>query len=167
MPHVIEVQREAGVRFPDVCPFCTERPADTTMVHRFQKAVGGIPGIAVRYQWSEMPLPLCSPCARYFRVSIRAGTLMAVVPLLVAFVLVMTNVLTPWIVTALAVVSSAGVLAGMAIGCWRVLRLRRFRVGYFNDRSVLFFTSSQRYAAAFARANGVTAEQRLFVFRWR
>jgi hypothetical protein len=63
-------------------------------------------------------------------------------------------------VTAAGAISVAGILVCVWQGGW----LRRFRLAYLRDDQASFFARSEKYATAFADANGVPAKYALFVF---
>ncbi len=162
MPYIVTLNA-SSLRWPDVCPFCGSSPSTGGIERTYTRLTGFWLFFATEVS-GRYSTPACQACQTRARRLWFAGLGLTVLPwvlLLGAMFLVPHIVFSgPIPVGAAGAISVAGILVYVWRGGW----LRRFRLSYLRDGQATFSARSEKYATAFADANGVPVKYALFVF---
>ncbi len=163
MPWTVALNREPV--YPEVCPYCRKRPANTRIQVPHKQATGFY-GVAATYQNYNFSTPACTECARTSKRLVVASVLMSVVPWAAWFALPFgtPDFAADWWET-LALVPLALSAVGIGLFIWRGVRLRAVRVLHVGQDGVTWGFSNGDYARSFAEANQTTTEWKLLVVK--
>ena len=164
MPHIIKISEEK-IEFPEICPFCEKRKADSAIVGKYTQATGFLPlPVFTVFTWKERRtgFPACRGCVKLLTFLRIISAVLIIVP----WIIYMSAYLLMWPAEQLILHSAIWLsIIGTGALLYRQWRVLKFRVGYVGSEGTFFYSRSKEYAENFAEINGSESEYKLILLR--
>jgi len=151
--------------FPDECPFCSLRMANTKFRQTFSKMkLGKIPGSAVS-KTIKLLLPGCEECSKWFRHTRFALFISGFFALLAPILSVFLAFEMPKYLNLAYILWVISIVLWGALLIFRKLKGSKFKIAYFSDKEFVYAGRNEKYISELAKINGTNYEKKAFIMR--